>query len=136
MNKETLMTKEIPAMRMILSDPMLYASYRLGVVKQLKDELLDSGCTSPEMNRLKDEINFIEQMISLLKKADWMTDLEFDAVLATIEEMQYVLERKVEWSLTDALPYEKVKDKVGAAQSALNDLYVYVMSAQKETTND
>lgn len=64
------MTKEIPAMRMILSDPMLYASYRLGVVKQLKDELLDSGCTSPEMNRLKDEINFIEQMISLLKKAD------------------------------------------------------------------
>jgi hypothetical protein len=65
-----------------------------------------------------------------------MTDLEFDAVLATIEEMQYVLERKVEWSLTDALPYEKVKDKVGAAQSALNDLYVYVMSAQKETTND
>lgn len=136
MNKETLMTKEIPAMQMILSDPVLYASYRLGVVKQLKDELLDSGYTSPEMNRLKDEINFIEQMILLLKKADWMTDLEFDAVLATIEEMQYVLERKVEWSLTDALPYEKVKDKVGAAQSALNDLYVYVMSAQKETTND
>ena len=70
MNKETLMTKEIPAMHMILSDPMLYASYRLGVVKQLKDELLDSGYTSPEMNRLKDEINFIEQMISLLKKAN------------------------------------------------------------------
>jgi hypothetical protein len=42
----------------------------------------------------------------------------------------------VEWSLTDALPYEKVKDKVGAAQSALNDLYVYVMSAQKENAND
>jgi|GEM_PF-6112354 len=66
-----------------------------------------------------------------------MTNLEYDAVLATIEEMQYVLERKVEWSLTDdALAYEKVKEKVGAAQVALNDLYVYVMSVQWENAND
>jgi hypothetical protein len=67
-----------------------------------------------------------------------MTNLEYDAVLATIEEMQYVLERKVEWSLTDdaLTPYEKVKEKVGAAQVALNDLYVYVMNTQWENAND
>jgi len=54
-----------------------------------------------------------------------MTDM--DQVLEIIEEMQYDLERKVEWSLTETLPYDEVKSKIAAAQVALNDLYVYIM---------
>ena len=53
--------------------------------------------------------------------------MNYQEILELIEEMQYDLERKVEWSLTEALPYDEVKDKIAAAQVALNDLYVYIM---------
>lgn len=59
----------------------------------------------------------------------------FDMVLEDIEEMQYNLERKIEWVLTDSLDYDTVKTKVCAAQVALNDLYLFVMKTleTKET---
>ena len=140
MNKELRMTdlKLDAAIGNILNtDPVLYTSFRIGTLKQARDELLESAYMHSELARIDDEIKFLEHLITLLKKDNWMTNLEYDAVLATIEEMQYVLERKVEWSLTDdALAYEKVKEKVGAAQVALNDLYVYVMSVQWENAND
>jgi hypothetical protein len=61
-----------------------------------------------------------------------MTDLE--GVLSIIEDMQYDLDRKVEWTLTETLPFEEVRTKVVAVQVALNNLYVYVMSKQEEPT--
>lgn len=61
-----------------------------------------------------------------------MTD--YEQTLEAIEFIQHKLERDVEWILTDTLPYEDVRRKVVAAQVALNDLYIYIMDQQKETT--
>ena len=61
-----------------------------------------------------------------------MTDLE--KVLESIEDMQFELDRGIEHTLTESLPYEEVRDRVVAVQVALNDLYVYVMSKQEEPT--
>jgi hypothetical protein len=59
-----------------------------------------------------------------------MTD--YEDVLRQIEQMQYDLERNVEWSLTENLPYAKVKGLVTDAQMALGNLYIYVMDAQRQ----
>jgi hypothetical protein len=55
-----------------------------------------------------------------------VTNMNYDEVLERIEEMQYDLEREVEWPLTETLPYAKVKQLVMDAQMALGNLYLYV----------
>ena len=61
--------------------------------------------------------------------------MNYDQILDLIEEMQEDLERKVEWPLTDRLPYVEVKRLVIDAHIALHNLHTYIQSAKKEATN-
>jgi len=50
------------------ADPVLYTSFRLGTLKQARDELLESAYMHSELARIDDEIKFLEHLITLLKK--------------------------------------------------------------------
>jgi hypothetical protein len=72
MNEETKMTKQITAMDMIYSDPIIFVTYRMGILQTrmetLRSRSVYSAIAITEYGCYEEELSAYKHMYELLKK--------------------------------------------------------------------
>jgi len=73
-DKETEMSKQMSAMDMIYSDPILFVTYRIGVLETRMETLISRSVLSvvaeTELACIKEELTTYKHMYELLKKGN------------------------------------------------------------------
>jgi len=73
-DKETEMSKQMSAMDMIYSDPILFVTYRIGVLETRMETLISRSVLSvvaeTELACIKEELTPYKHMYELLKKGN------------------------------------------------------------------